>query len=194
MTKEDAARIQSTQAREGHDVGKGSFPARAQSAADRHEAEHMQENAAAGGGGSGGRHHEMTKEDAARIQSTQAREGHDVGKGSFPARAQAAADRHEAEHHRWCGIKMCRSHSGLLQVLAVELARHHGSSFKPFGGYGVSSGSQSQKHLSLRLVLGGWQLYDIQREIIHAAKLYALLNIEPEDCLELIEPSNVYLI
>jgi len=40
----------------------------------------------------------MTKEDAARIQSAYAKE-HDgkVDKGTFPARAQAAADKHENE-------------------------------------------------------------------------------------------------
>ena len=39
-----------------------------------------------------------TKEDAARIQSAYAKE-HDgkVDKGTFPARAQAAADKHENE-------------------------------------------------------------------------------------------------
>ncbi|PNH11791.1 hypothetical protein TSOC_001372 [Tetrabaena socialis] len=70
MTKEDAARIQSSQARAGKDVGKGSFAARAQSTADLHP----------------------TKEDAARIQAREARAGRDVGKGSVAARAQSAAD------------------------------------------------------------------------------------------------------
>ncbi|KAI8369011.1 hypothetical protein BD560DRAFT_435361 [Blakeslea trispora] len=35
----------------------------------------------------------MDKEAAARIQSSNAKSGQDVGKGSFPARAQSAADR-----------------------------------------------------------------------------------------------------
>ncbi|RME59954.1 hypothetical protein D6779_03095 [Candidatus Parcubacteria bacterium] len=35
----------------------------------------------------------MTKEDAKRIQSTQASKGRNTGKGSFSARAQSAADR-----------------------------------------------------------------------------------------------------
>ena len=41
---------------------------------------------------------EMTKEDAARIQAAYAKE-HDgkVDKGSFPARAQAAAEKNEAK-------------------------------------------------------------------------------------------------
>ena len=40
----------------------------------------------------------MTKEDAARIQSAEAKKhGGGVPKGSFPARAQAAADKHENE-------------------------------------------------------------------------------------------------
>ncbi|ESK94485.1 hypothetical protein Moror_8143 [Moniliophthora roreri MCA 2997] len=33
----------------------------------------------------------MTGSDASRIQSTQAKAGNDTGKGSFPARAQSAA-------------------------------------------------------------------------------------------------------
>ena len=38
----------------------------------------------------------MTKEDAARIQSSYAKQhGGEVDKGSFPARAQAAAAKHE---------------------------------------------------------------------------------------------------
>ncbi|KAF1990173.1 hypothetical protein K402DRAFT_390473 [Aulographum hederae CBS 113979] len=35
----------------------------------------------------------MTKEDAARIQSSNAKSGADTGKLSFPARAQAAGDK-----------------------------------------------------------------------------------------------------
>lgn len=35
----------------------------------------------------------MTKEDAARIQSSQAKGGHDMGPGGFAARAQAAGDK-----------------------------------------------------------------------------------------------------
>ncbi|BDA41185.1 probable uncharacterized protein DDB_G0289245 at N-terminal half [Coccomyxa sp. Obi] len=42
--------------------------------------------------------HPMSKEAAARIQSATARKtGGEVPKGSFAARAQSAADRHEAE-------------------------------------------------------------------------------------------------
>ncbi|PNW76175.1 hypothetical protein CHLRE_12g544800v5 [Chlamydomonas reinhardtii] len=47
MTKGDSSRIQSSQATGGHDVGKDSFAARAQSAGDRHAA-------SGGGGGKGG--------------------------------------------------------------------------------------------------------------------------------------------
>ncbi|PNH11792.1 hypothetical protein TSOC_001373 [Tetrabaena socialis] len=39
MTKEDSSRVQSTQATHGHDVGKDSFAARAQSAGDRYAAQ-----------------------------------------------------------------------------------------------------------------------------------------------------------
>lgn len=46
MSKENSSRIQSSQAKGGHDVGKGSLYARAQSAGDR--------NANAGGTGKGG--------------------------------------------------------------------------------------------------------------------------------------------
>ncbi|KAL2265023.1 hypothetical protein VTJ83DRAFT_7533 [Remersonia thermophila] len=35
----------------------------------------------------------MNKDDAARIQAAQAKGGKDVGAGSFPARAQSAADK-----------------------------------------------------------------------------------------------------
>jgi hypothetical protein len=42
----------------------------------------------------------MTKEDAARIQSSQAKAGHDTGKGSFAARAQSAADKAKAKSKR----------------------------------------------------------------------------------------------
>ncbi|KAI0795940.1 hypothetical protein C8Q75DRAFT_803002 [Abortiporus biennis] len=38
-----------------------------------------------------------TASDAARIQSTQAKAGNDTSKGSFPARAQAAAARNTGE-------------------------------------------------------------------------------------------------
>jgi hypothetical protein len=41
-----------------------------------------------------------TKEDAARIQSSQAKAGHDTGKGSFAARAQSAADSHQDKSKR----------------------------------------------------------------------------------------------
>ncbi|KAE8354937.1 hypothetical protein BDV28DRAFT_146641 [Aspergillus coremiiformis] len=37
--------------------------------------------------------HQMTKEDAERIQSTQARGGQDMSSSGFAARAQAAGDR-----------------------------------------------------------------------------------------------------
>ncbi|KAG2433826.1 hypothetical protein HXX76_008183 [Chlamydomonas incerta] len=37
--------------------------------------------------------HEMTKEDSSRIQSSQAKGGHDTGKDTFAARAQSAGDR-----------------------------------------------------------------------------------------------------
>ncbi|KAF9268197.1 hypothetical protein L218DRAFT_601454 [Marasmius fiardii PR-910] len=46
MTTTDASRIQSTQAKAGNDTGKGSFPAKAQSAAQNNV------NKAAGGAGS----------------------------------------------------------------------------------------------------------------------------------------------
>lgn len=39
----------------------------------------------------------MTKEDASRIQASQAKAGHDTGKGSFAASAQAAGDKHQAK-------------------------------------------------------------------------------------------------
>jgi len=42
----------------------------------------------------------MTKEDAARIQSAEAKQhGGEVEKGSFPARAQAAADKRENKNN-----------------------------------------------------------------------------------------------
>ncbi|KAE8418958.1 hypothetical protein BDV36DRAFT_252709 [Aspergillus pseudocaelatus] len=37
--------------------------------------------------------HKMSKEDASRIQSGQARGGHDMSSGGFASRAQAAANR-----------------------------------------------------------------------------------------------------
>ena len=95
MTKEDAARIQSSYAKQ-HDgkVDRGSFPARAQAAADKRENKTDNE----GGSEQSGEDtkNPMTKEDAARIQSSYAKQ-HDgkVDKGSFPARAQAAADKRE---------------------------------------------------------------------------------------------------
>ncbi|KAI8092324.1 uncharacterized protein B0P05DRAFT_525805 [Gilbertella persicaria] len=38
-------------------------------------------------------HTPISKQDASRIQSTQAKTGKDTGKGSFSSRAQSAADR-----------------------------------------------------------------------------------------------------
>ncbi|RCI05022.1 hypothetical protein CU098_012850 [Rhizopus stolonifer] len=38
-------------------------------------------------------HTPITKQDASRIQSSQAKTGKDTGKGSFSSRAQSAADR-----------------------------------------------------------------------------------------------------
>ena len=93
MTKEDASRIQSSYAKQhGGEVDKGSFPARAQAAADKHENKSKEEGSAQLDGEP---KHPMTKEDAARIQSSYAKQhGGEVDKGSFPARAQAAADKH----------------------------------------------------------------------------------------------------
>ncbi|KAH8105105.1 hypothetical protein BXZ70DRAFT_505029 [Cristinia sonorae] len=42
---------------------------------------------------SGGKSNPMTQDAASRIQSTQTKAGHDVGKDSFAARAQSAGDR-----------------------------------------------------------------------------------------------------
>jgi len=37
----------------------------------------------------------ITKKDSSRIQSSQAKAGHDVGEGTFGSRAQSAADKHQ---------------------------------------------------------------------------------------------------
>ena len=48
----------------------------------------------------------MTKEDSARIQSSYAKKhGGKVDKGSFPARAQAAADKHENKSKEGGGLQ-----------------------------------------------------------------------------------------
>ena len=94
MTKEDAARIQSSYAEQhGGKVDKNSFPARAQAAADKHENKSKEGGTEQSGGEP---KNPMTKEDAARIQSSYAKQHDDkVVKNSFPARAQAAAAKHE---------------------------------------------------------------------------------------------------
>ena len=83
VTQEDKARIVSTQAEKtGGKIEKGSFAAKAQSAADKNDG--------------GGKKHPMTQQDKARIMSTQAEKtGGQTEKGSFPARAQSAADKNE---------------------------------------------------------------------------------------------------
>nr|VWP01547.1 Hormone-sensitive lipase [Ganoderma boninense] len=50
MTPSDAARIQSTQTKAGNDAGKGSFPARAQSAAAKNTAGSAPSSKASGKG------------------------------------------------------------------------------------------------------------------------------------------------
>ena len=104
MTKEDAARIQSSYAKQhGGEVDKGSFPARAQAAADKHENKSKEEGSEQSDGEP---KHPMTKEDAARIQSSYAKQhGGEVDKGSFPARAQAAADKHENKSKEGGGLQ-----------------------------------------------------------------------------------------
>ena len=94
MTNEDAARIQSSYAKQhGGEVDKGSFPARAQAAAAKHENKGKEVGTEQSGGEP---KNPMTTEDAARIQSSYAKQhGGKVDKGSFPARAQAAAAKHE---------------------------------------------------------------------------------------------------
>ncbi|XP_078378495.1 uncharacterized protein LOC144661556 [Oculina patagonica] len=97
MTKEDAARIQSAEAKQhGGKVEKGGFAARAQSAADKRESKKTKKG---GKKSSGKPKNLMTKEDAARIQSAEAKQlGGGVDKGSFASRAQAAADKREHEN------------------------------------------------------------------------------------------------
>ena len=93
MTKEAASRIQSSEAKKhGGEVKKGSWAARAQSAADKNENKDKQ------GGQQTGEAPKnlMTKEAASRIQSSEAKEqGGGVEAATFPARGQAAADKHE---------------------------------------------------------------------------------------------------
>lgn len=47
----------------------------------------------------------MTKDDAARIQSTQAKNDRDTGKGSFASRAQSAADKNANTNSSGAGKK-----------------------------------------------------------------------------------------
>ncbi|KAG6016778.1 hypothetical protein E4U54_000461 [Claviceps lovelessii] len=55
---------------------------------------------------------DMSKSDAARIQSTQAKAGKDTSAGSFPARAQSAADRHNNAQGAGSGNSGGQSNSG----------------------------------------------------------------------------------
>ncbi|KAG2207356.1 hypothetical protein INT47_006830 [Mucor saturninus] len=92
MDKSAASRIQSSQAKNNNDVGAGSFAARAQSAADTRANTQGTQGQANTGSKNSMQKKLMTKEDASRIQSSQAKHHRFVSAGSFAARAQSAAD------------------------------------------------------------------------------------------------------
>ena len=100
MTKDAASRIQSSEAKKNDGrVEKGSWAARAQSAADTNVNKGYTSPPGGGGGISGGEKFDsgktfMSQEAAARIQSSQAQKtGGQTLADSFAARAQSAADK-----------------------------------------------------------------------------------------------------
>ncbi|CAL8466522.1 g6058 [Coccomyxa elongata] len=112
MSKEAAARIQSATARKtGGEVPKGSFASRAQSAADRHEAEEITEafddvpdpmTAAAEADVDVAA--DIAKDAAATLESAETRQtGGVVEKGGHAARVQSAADSLAAEAAKGAG-------------------------------------------------------------------------------------------
>ena len=94
MTKEDASRIQSAEAKQhGGGVEKGSFASRAQSTADK-RAGNTHETDQLGSQSGGEPKNPMTQEAAARIQSAEAKQhGGGVPEGSFASRAKSTADK-----------------------------------------------------------------------------------------------------
>ena len=99
MTKEAASRIQRAEAKQhGGGVPKGSFGSRAQSTADKRENQSKDSGKDNQGDQrlGGEAKNPMTKEDASRIQSAEAKEhGGGVPEDGFASRAQSTADKRE---------------------------------------------------------------------------------------------------
>lgn len=94
MSKSAAARIQAAEAKStGGSITKGSFAARAQSAADKAASAAPPAPTIASSPSSKNR---VTKTDAQRIQSTQSRKtGGNTEKGSFTSRVQSTVDKNK---------------------------------------------------------------------------------------------------
>lgn len=132
MTKEDAARIQSAESKQhGGRVEKGGFAARAQAAADKRENKKTRK----GGKKSGGQpKHLMTKEDAVRIQSAEAKQhGGGVEKGSFASRAQSTADKREPESKDEQGQRFGEEPKSFM-TYTEDAARFQSAEAKQHGG------------------------------------------------------------
>ena len=141
MTKEDASRIQSAEAKQhGGGVPKGSFASRAQSTADK-RAGNIHETDKLGSQSGGEPKNPMTPEAASRIQSAEAKQhGGGVPKGSFASRAQSTADKRAGNIHE---TDKLGSQSGgePKNPMTQEAASHIQSAEAKQHGGGVPEGS-----------------------------------------------------